>query len=134
MTNLSQEKLRSLREYFAAQQDDLIEFTRRLVETESPSGDEAGSRDVVSLLADRAKTIAALNSVERIPVPGFGEHVRVTAYTDGNQERPIVLLGHTDTVHPRGSIKERPWRVEENRIYGPGIFDMKSNCALMLEL
>src|SRR5205807_2208309 len=46
----------------------------------------------------------------------------------------ILLLGHTDTVHPRGSIKERPWRTEANRIYGPGIFDMKANCALALEL
>ena len=134
MTNPSPEKLRALREYFIAQQDDLLAFTRALVETESPSGDEAGSRDVASLLAARANSIAAVNSVERIPVPGFGEHVRVSAYTDGNQQQPIILLGHTDTVHPRGSIKERPWRVEENRIYGPGIFDMKSNCALAFEL
>ncbi|MGZ8836241.1 MAG: M20 family metallopeptidase [Pyrinomonadaceae bacterium] len=131
---LPKEQLKALREYFAAQQDNLLAFTRALVETESPSGDEAGSRDVVSLLVDQAKTIAAVNSVERIAVPGFGEHVRINAFADGNQERPIVLLGHTDTVHPRGSIKERPWRTDENRVYGPGIFDMKSSCALALEL
>src|SRR6185503_2489004 len=115
--NLPEDKLPALREYFAAHQHNLLAFTRVLVETESPSGDEAGSRDVVSRLVDQAKTIAAVNSVERIPFPGFGEHVRITAFADGNQEQPIVLLGHTDTVHPRGSIKERPWRVEENRIY-----------------
>lgn len=132
--NIPQENLRALREYFATQQEKLLAFTRALVETESPSGDEAGSRDVVSLIVDQAKTIAAVNSVERIPVAGFGEHVRIKAYADGNQERPIVLLGHTDTVHPRGSINERPWRTDENRIYGPGIFDMKSDCALALEL
>jgi glutamate carboxypeptidase len=44
-----------------------------------------------------------------------------------------MILGHTDTVHPRGAIKERPWRTEGNRIYGPGVFDMKVNCALALE-
>ena len=132
--NLPEDKLRALREYFVSQQDDLLAFTRALVETESPSGDEAGSRDVVSLLVDQAKTIAAVNSVERIAFPGFGEHVRITAFADGNQEQQIVLLGHTDTVHPRGSITERPWRTDENRVYGPGIFDMKSNCALALEL
>src|SRR5688572_3592294 len=131
---LPKEQLRALREYFAAQQDNLLAFTRALVEAESPSGDEAGSQDVVSLLVDQAKTIAAVNSVERIAVPGFGEHVRIRAYADGNQEQQIVLLGHTDTVHPRGSIAERPWRTDENRAYGPGIFDMKSNCALALEL
>ena len=132
--NFPEDKLRALREYFAAQQDNLLAFTRALVEAESPSGDEAGSRDVASLLVDQAKTIAAVSSVERIPVPGFGEHVRITAFAEGSQERPIVLLGHTDTVHPRGSITERPWRTDENRVYGPGIFDMKSNCALALEL
>lgn len=132
--NISEDKLRALREYFTARQEDLLKFTRALVEAESPSGDEAGSRDVVSLLVDRAKTVAVVNSVERIPVSGFGEHVRIKAYADGNQERPVVLLGHTDTVHPRGSIKERPWRTDENRVYGPGVFDMKSSCALALEL
>lgn len=132
--NISEDKLRALREYFATQRHDLLGFTRALVEAESPSGDEPGSRGVASLLVDRAQTIAAVTSVERIPVPGFGEHVRIRAYADGNQGQPIVLLGHTDTVHPRGSLKERPWRMDENRVYGPGIFDMKSNCALALEL
>lgn len=132
--NISEDKLRALRDYFAAQQDHLLALTRALVETESPSGDEAGSREVVSLLVDQAKTIAAVSSVERIPAPGFGEHVRIRAHAGGNHERPVVILGHTDTVHPRGSIKERPWRTDENRVYGPGIFDMKSNCALALEL
>ena len=45
-----------------------------------------------------------------------------------------MLIGHTDTVHPRGSLDERPWREEDGRIYGPGIFDMKANCALALEV
>jgi len=132
--NLPEDKLKALREYFAIRQDDLLKLTRTLVQAESPSGDESGSRDVASLLVDRAESIAAVNSVERIQVAGFGEHVRIRAYADGNQEQQIVLLGHTDTVHPRGSLEERPWRTDGNRIYGPGIFDMKSNCALALEL
>ena len=138
MTNIAvkipEDKLVALRDHFAARQDHLLSFIRALVETESPSGDEAGSRAVVTLLAEEAKTIAAVNSVERIPVPGFGEHLRIRAYAEAGDERPIVLLGHTDTVHPRGSVAGRPWRVEDNRIYGPGIFDMKSNCALALEI
>lgn len=133
-SNVSKEKLRALCDYFGTRKENLLALTRALVETESPSGDGAGSRDVVSLLVDQAKTIAAVSSIERIRVHDFGEHLRVQAYSDNNQERPIVLLGHTDTVHPRGSIKERPWRIEENRIYGPGIFDMKANCALVFEV
>jgi glutamate carboxypeptidase len=59
--------------------------------------------------------------------------LRVTAFGD-SREKPIVVLGHTDTVHPRGSLKQRPWRIEGNRAYGPGVFDMKANCALAIEV
>jgi glutamate carboxypeptidase len=46
----------------------------------------------------------------------------------------VLIVGHTDTVHSLGSLAERPWRREHGRIYGPGIFDMKANCALVLEI
>ncbi|MCA1558271.1 MAG: M20 family metallopeptidase, partial [Acidobacteria bacterium] len=39
----------------------------------------------------------------------------------------------TDTVHPCGTINTRPWRTEGDRLYGPGIFDMKANCVMALE-
>src|SRR5437588_1132384 len=131
---LTRNELESLREYFAARQNELIAFIRALVETESPSGDNAGSSTVAKMLAEAARGIAAVSSVERIPVPDFGEHVRIRAFEEVSDAPPIVLLGHTDTVHPRGTIDQRPWRVKGNRIYGPGVFDMKSSCALALEL
>lgn len=132
--NLTREKLRALREYFAGRQHELLTFICALVETESPSGDSQGSHDVVELLANAAASISSVASVERISAETFGEHLRIRAFTHDEDAPEILLLGHTDTVHPRGSIKERPWRTEENRIYGPGIFDMKANCALALEL
>lgn len=133
-TNLSREKLAALRAYFAGRQHELLTFICKLVETESPSGDRDGSSEVVGLIASTAGSIGAVSSVERITSEEFGEHIRIRAFTSESAAPPILILGHTDTVHPRGSIKERPWRTEENRIYGPGIFDMKANCALALEL
>jgi glutamate carboxypeptidase len=130
----AKDQLTNLRELFAKRQPELLSFIRALVETESPSGDAAGSAAVVSLLADAAGQIDCVNSIERIPVPNFGEHLRIRAFTENNSNAPIVLLGHTDTVHPRGSLDQRPWREEGNRIFGPGIFDMKSSCALALEV
>jgi glutamate carboxypeptidase len=103
------------------------------VETESPSGDEAGSKAVVSLLATLAETISGVN-VEVLQASNYGEHLRVTAFADAAEQEPIMLLGHTDTVHARGSIIERPWRVEGNKAFGPGVFDMKGNCILALEV
>lgn len=129
---MTKEKLVALRDHFVARQHELLALTCALVETESPSGDKDGSAAVVSLLASAAGSIGAINSVERITSEDFGEHVRIRAFVD-NDLAPIVILGHTDTVHPRGAVKERPWRAEGNRIYGPGVFDMKANLALALE-
>ena len=131
----SKEQLVYLRDHFAKRQKEFLASVRALVETESPSGDVDGSRAVVSLLAEIAKQISAVNSVEKIPGADFGEHLRIRAFGgDAAGAAPIILLGHTDTVHPRGSIERRPWREERNRIYGPGVFDMKTNCALALEV
>jgi glutamate carboxypeptidase len=124
----------AFRDHFIARQHELLALTCALVETESPSGDKDGSSDVVSLVASAAGSISAVSSVERITSEEFGEHVRISAFAGKNDAAPIVLLGHTDTVHPRGAIKEHPWRTDGNRIYGPGIFDMKANCALALEV
>lgn len=130
---LTAEQAIALRDHFIARQHELLALTCALVEIESPSGDKDGSSDVVSLLASAAGSIGAVTSVERITSEDFGEHIRIRAFVGEHDAAPIVILGHTDTVHPRGAIKERPWRAEGNRIYGPGIFDMKANCALALE-
>ena len=134
MPNITRENLNTLREYFADRQHELLTFVCALVETESPSGDKQGSSGVVDLLASAAGSIGVVNSVERITAEDFGEHLRISAFAGAADASPILVLGHTDTVHPRGAIRERPWRTEDNRIYGPGIFDMKANCALALEI
>jgi glutamate carboxypeptidase len=130
---LTKEKVIALRDHFIARQHELLALTCALVETESPSGEKDGSSDVVSLLASAAGSIGAVTSVERITSEDFGEHIRIRAFAGEHGAAPIVILGHTDTVHPRGAIKERPWRSEGNRIYGPWSFYMKANCAFALE-
>ncbi len=130
---INREKLQALRDHFIARQHELLSLTCALVETESPSGDRDGSSAVVSLLASAAGSIPSVNSVERITSENFGEHLRIRAFGDSEEKSSIIILGHTDTVHPRGAIKERPWRTEGNRVFGPGIFDMKANCAIALE-
>ncbi|MCA1626849.1 MAG: hypothetical protein LC742_02650, partial [Acidobacteria bacterium] len=56
----------SLREYFESRQDKLLKAIREVVESESPSGDVEGSRQVVDLLADVARLIDGVRDVERI--------------------------------------------------------------------
>ena len=114
---------------------ELLSLTRALCETESPSGDAEGSRAVVALLEESARELEGFASFERTGAPGgFGEHFRLRAFDEGaSEERTLLLLGHTDTVHPRGTLREMPWREEDGRVHAPGVFDMKAACAAALE-
>ena len=106
-------------------------FIQSLVEVESPSGDMDGSRAVVDLLAQAAGKLPCVDAIERVDVPDFGQHLVIKAFQKQNQQQ-VLMVGHTDTVHSLGSLSERPWRREAGKIYGPGIFDMKANCALAI--
>ena len=125
------------REIFAvlkARQAEIEASIQALVETESPSGDEVGSRAVVDQLVDAAQRLQCAYEIERVDVPEFGQHLVIRAFQEQSATGQIMLVGHTDTVHARGTLSERPWRREDGRIYGPGIFDMKANCVLALEV
>ena len=122
------------REILAAlqrRQAEVEAFIQSLVEVESPSGDMEGSRGVVDLLAQAAGELSCVDAIERVDVPDFGQHLVIRAFQNREQ---ILMVGHTDTVHSRGSLSERPWRREAGKIFGPGIFDMKANCALAIEV
>lgn len=124
-----------LRRHFEARRGEVLSFARSLCEIESPSGDGEGSTVAVNLLVDAAKSLEGIGRIERVSAPdGYGEHLVLHAFDDqSNGERPLLLLGHTDTVHPRGTLVARPWRETEGRIYAPGVYDMKAACAVALE-
>jgi glutamate carboxypeptidase len=115
-----------------ARQAEVEAFIQSLVEVESPSGDMEGSRGVVDLLVQGASKLSCVDAIDRVDVPDFGQHLVIKAFQ--RHEKQILMVGHTDTVHSRGSLSERPWRREAGKIYGPGIFDMKANCALAIEV
>ncbi|HEY2961869.1 MAG TPA: M20 family metallopeptidase [Pyrinomonadaceae bacterium] len=121
-------------ESLQSRQGEIETFIRALVEVESPSGDESGSRAVVDVLAEAARSLECVDEVERVNVSGFGQHLVIKAFPQQSDAGQVLIVGHTDTVHSVGSLAERPWRRESDRIYGPGVFDMKANCALAIEV
>ena len=134
-SDISKETATSLLTYFSERRSEMLAFIRKLVELESPSGDETGSRAVVDLLASALRDIACVHSIEQIASPGYGDHLLVRAFSEiNNSTGTMLVVGHTDTVHMRGTLEERPWRIEDNRVYAPGIFDMKANCAMAVEV
>jgi glutamate carboxypeptidase len=131
---ISSDVAKELLTTFKERQPDIEQLIKTLVEIESPSGDEAGSRAVVDELVHAANEVGCVDSVERRGVSGFGEHLVLRSFSEFQNQGQILLIGHTDTVHERGSVEQRPWHKDGFRIYGPGVFDMKANCALMLEV
>jgi glutamate carboxypeptidase len=63
----------------------------------------------------------------------FGNHLQVDFKTRGPaDQKPVLLLGHMDTVYPIGRISRMPCRVVKDRLHGPGVLDMRSGIALAL--
>ena len=127
--------LTSMRTLIESRHKEVVDMIRRLVEIESASGDIEGSRAVNELLENLVRTIPSVSSVERIASPDFGEHLLIRAFSGkGTGDLPTLILGHTDTVHPRGTLDaQHGVRLEADRLYGPGIFDMKSSCVIAIE-
>lgn len=119
-----------LLEYFMSRQDALVGEINELVAIETPSHYLEGSLRIVELLASKFREVA--DSVEIEKAEGVGNHIIVRVGADLGK-RPTLILGHTDTVHPLGTIDRNPIRIEDSRLFGPGVFDMKGNIPLVLE-
>jgi glutamate carboxypeptidase len=127
-------KANQILEYFQNRQSAIVDSIREIVEIESPSLNAEKSRKVVGWLENQLRTIPLELAVEKTNVENCGEHLTVRAFSSGNEsKKQILLLGHTDTVHPVGAKRENPTRVENGMLYGGGVFDMKANVVLILE-
>ena len=117
-------------EYFQGRQGAIVDAIREIVDIESPSHDAERNRKVADWVERQAIATGAAAVVERVSVDD-GDHVIVRAFPMGGKH--TMLLGHIDTVHPVGARVRNPTRIEGDKFYGCGIFDMKANVVLMLE-
>lgn len=118
-------------EYFEGRRDAIIGQIREIVEIESPSHDAERSREVADWIENAARATGLELAIERHPTEADGDHLIIRAFP--GHAKPVLLLGHTDTVHPVGTKAKNPTRIEGDRLYGCGTFDMKANIVLMLE-
>ena len=140
--------------YFRQQQAAILDTIEQLVTLESPSEVKAAVDRVSTVLASRFGELGGKITVHR--AEKFGNHLQVDCSGEklprfsqktlemapprgrtrdsevGRGRKPILLLGHIDTVHPVGTISKMPFRVSKGRVWGPGVFDMKSGIALGL--
>jgi len=113
--------------YLQDRREEIIATLRRVVEMESPSTDKEA---VDRLAACLAREFAAVGGdVEVVRQERYGDHLRISW---GQGEDQILVLCHMDTVWPVGEIERRPFRIEDGKAYGPGVFDMKGGLVQTL--
>jgi glutamate carboxypeptidase len=115
--------------YFQERRDQMVQTIHQLVEIESPSDNKEGVDRLGKLLAGRFEGLGGHAKFHR--VQKFGDHLQVD-FAGTGRGKPVLLLGHLDTVYPLGTLATMPCRVASGRLWGPGTFDMKSGIALML--
>lgn len=117
-------------EWLATQQGAMLAELEAMVNIDGGSYDKAG----VDAVGERVKAFCAKHGIAVEVVPGqkHGDCLRATvaggdsAGSSGNARRNIVLMGHRDTVFPKGEPERRPFRVENGIATGPGVCDMKA--------
>ena len=114
--------------YFTERRDAMVSTIRELVEIESPSDNKAAVDSLADAVAEKFSRLGGEVRFHRSKE--CGSHLQVNF--GGKSAKPVLLLGHYDTVYPLGTLANMPCRVEHNKLTGPGVLDMKSGIALML--
>jgi glutamate carboxypeptidase len=124
---MSLEAKTDLIEHLGRQHEAMVSLLAGLVGIDSGSYNKRGVDAVESRL--RAWLEAAGIGCEAFPNPNFGGCL-MARLSAGGGGRPIVLMGHCDTVFPDGTAAQRPFRIDGNRAFGPGVCDMKAGLVM----
>lgn len=115
-------------QFIDAHQEDMLAIWRHLVQTESGSMDQAGIDAVAQTIQLQMDGLGAVT--RRIDMSNAGSML-VSSWGKSNAA-PILLLGHMDTVFPKGTAKERPFTIQNGKAYGPGVLDMKGGIVIAI--
>src|SRR5277367_4324724 len=112
-------------------QGEMVKLLGEFVRCESPSHVKPAVDECAAMVArewqQRGAKVQILRQRER------GNHVRAEIWDRaGRASGQIMILGHTDTVYPLGTLANMPLRVARGCAWGPGTFDMKGGIVLAL--
>lgn len=101
------------------------------MQCESPTSAPAG----VTAMAELTAGYARQHGLTATLIP-LGDHVGPALYATnravGDTRPGLLILAHMDTVHPIGTLMDNPIRIEGDRLYGPGGYDMKAGTYIAL--
>src|SRR5262250_3135608 len=107
----------------------MLAMLQRFVEIESPSDDKAAVDRLGASLKAEFEAIGGKVTIFRNS--NRGDNLRID-FPGQSTGKPILLLGHFDTVWPMGTLAGMPFRVEGGRVFGPGALDMKAGIVMMI--
>ncbi|MEO6923237.1 MAG: M20 family metallopeptidase [Bryocella sp.] len=119
----------------------LLRNLKRLVAIESPSHDKAAVNRAMACAVELAAEFGGRAKWHRQKVYGDVLELRfapvkkkqILRSAQDDRVRPVMVLGHLDTVWPVGTLAGMPWREKDGKIFGPGVLDMKSGVVMAIE-
>ncbi len=119
---------------FGARLESLVELITNLVQIESPSTDKAAVDRVGQVVAEAARQLGAVVTIDE--QAHAGSHIIArwgsAGWASGPENAGILLLCHLDTVYGLGTLERQPCRQVDGRLMGPGTVDMKASIAMAL--
>jgi glutamate carboxypeptidase len=122
--------IRQLAEAAEGKVREMLDLLRAMVEIESPSDNKAAVDRYVAFVAERCSRLSGRVRMHR--QKEFGDLLEARFGPQKSSRKPVLLLGHLDTVWPLGSLKDMPFRIAGGRVWGPGVLDMKAGVAMAL--
>ena len=117
-------------EHLRGEQDAMTALLEDLVLMETPSTEPASQAPIRARLKAEFEDIGY--RVHMLPGRNSGGHVFAGPRRRGHRRPAQLMLGHCDTVWPLGSLAKMPLAREENRLRGPGVYDMKAGLVEMV--
>jgi len=112
-----------------AEQPHYLETLKSLVSVDTGTGTEAGLKQVGAELVKRLEALGAKVTTQPA-TPSVGDNIVGTF--KGTGDKDFLLMVHYDTVFGPGTVAKRPFRIEGERAYGPGVADAKGGVAMIL--
>ena len=111
-----------------ALKDDIVATWRNLVDRDCGVGNKAGVDACGLVVKDFLESVGFAVRFHEFKAAG-----NLLVAEKGSKGKPLVLLiGHLDTVFSDGTAAERPFRITDGRVTGPGVLDMKGGVTVLL--
>ena len=114
--------------YIKNKKEEMLVLIQTLVNIDSGTTFKMGVDRVGNIMSSELEKEGF--NIETIKQTEYGD--LIVAKKIGKGKGRILLLGHMDTVFPEGTAKKRPFNIQGNRAYGPGVNDMKSGFVSLL--